>query len=85
MVRNETSQVNVKCPQKLLERIDDDIEESGEFRNRSEWIISAIRSYDDYRTKLKAERKIAESEAAKKQAANLGSVSCRTSTESNAN
>ena len=79
MVRNETSQVNVKCPQRLLERIDGDIEESGEFRNRSEWIIAAIRYYDDYRTKLKAERKIAESESAERQAAELGSAGRGTS------
>lgn len=61
-VRNETSQINVKFPQKLIDRIDSDIQSTGEFRNRSEWIIAAARYYDDYRTKIKADRKIAESE-----------------------
>lgn len=80
MVRNETSQVNVKFPEKLIERIDNDIKNTGEFRNRSEWIIAAARYYDDYRTKLMAERRLAESLNQNQNESELGSVDQRAST-----
>lgn len=50
-------QFNFKCPETLIDLIDADIEETGEFRNRSEWVLTAVRFYMDYRTKLIAERK----------------------------
>lgn len=54
-----TDQVNVKYPVGLLELIDKDIEESGEFRNRSEWIVSAARHYLEFRSGKKVlEKKV---------------------------
>lgn len=48
---------SMKIPKGLLEWIDADVEINEEYRNRSEWIIAAIRHYQDYRIKLLAERK----------------------------
>jgi len=53
MPKKVTEQVNVKYPTGLLNKIDSDIAESGEFRNRSEWIIAAARFYLDHREKMK--------------------------------
>ncbi|MDY0237008.1 MAG: hypothetical protein RBR71_13365 [Gudongella sp.] len=52
-----TSQINFKCPEGLIKIIDQDVEESEEFRNRSEWIIAAARFYTDHRTMIKSERR----------------------------
>lgn len=57
MSKPTTMQFNFKVPDTLLQLIDDDIENSGEFRNRSEWALMAIRYFLDYRTKIIAERK----------------------------
>ena len=48
---------SIKIPSGLLNVIDDDIEQNKEFRNRSEWIITAIRQFLDYRTKIIADRR----------------------------
>ena len=77
--------VSIRVPEGLLERVEKDVEENGDHASRADWIIAAMREYEKQRAKLIAERKIAESETAERQAADLGSVSCRTSTESNAN
>ena len=55
-------QFNFKCPESIVELIDKDIEATGEFRNRSEWVLAAVRYYIDYRTKILAERKAAYSD-----------------------
>ena len=52
-------QFNFRCPEALVELIDKDNELTGEFRNRSEWVLQAIRQFLDYRTKIIAERQAA--------------------------
>lgn len=49
MKDRNTDQVNFKCPVGLLQLIEEDVDRSGEFRNRSEWIIAALRFYYDHR------------------------------------
>ncbi len=51
MKEYKTDQVNVKYPIGLLKKIDEDVEKSQEFRNRSEWIIAAARYYLEQRKK----------------------------------
>lgn len=51
MKEYRTDQVNVKYPIGLLKKIDEDVEKSQEFRNRSEWIIAAARYYLEQRKK----------------------------------
>lgn len=77
MVERNVVPTSIKIPAGLLERIDKDIESNDDFRNRSEWIIAAIRSYEDYRTELIAKRKAADAEASRTSiATGAGSDSC---------
>lgn len=62
MKERDVTNTSVKIPTGLLQRIDDDIANTGDFRNRSEWIIAAIRSYEEQRATLIANRKIAQKE-----------------------
>lgn len=62
MKERDVTNTSVKIPTGLLQRIDDDIASTNDFRNRSEWIIAAIRSYEEQRTTLLANRKIAQKE-----------------------
>lgn len=55
-------QMNVKVPMRLIELIDLDLETEGDFRNRSEWVLAAIRAYIDARTEIIEKRKRAYSE-----------------------
>ena len=50
-------QMNVKVPMRLIELIDLDLESEGDFRNRSEWVLAAIRAYIDTRTDIIQKRK----------------------------
>ena len=50
-------QMNVKVPIRLIELIDLDLESEGDFRNRSEWVLAAIRDYLDKRTEIIEKRK----------------------------
>lgn len=50
---------SIKIPPGLLNLIDTDLETNQDFRNRSEWIVAAIRQYLDYRTEIIAKRKTA--------------------------
>ena len=59
MKERSVIQFNFKCPEALAELIDQDIEHTGEYRNRSEWVLAAVRQFIDYRTKIIAERKAA--------------------------
>ena len=61
MEKQKVVQVNIKCPIRLIELIDQDNLDNAEYRNRSEWILAAIRHFEEHRTKLLAERKAAES------------------------
>ena len=64
-MRREIVQFNVKIPKALIDLIDKDIEATGEYRNRSEWAIAAIRYFQEYRQKLLSERKLAYEEGKK--------------------
>ena len=57
MSDQETINFNFRCPRKIAELIEQDCKMNGEFRNRSEWTMEAIRYFLDYRTKIIAERK----------------------------
>lgn len=60
--RDRSTVVSLRIPDGLLEKIEKDIEENGDFTSRADYILSALRFYEDYRTKLLAERKRAYSE-----------------------
>ena len=53
---------SIKIPPGLIKMIDDDIKQNNDFRNRSEWIISAIRFYESERIRIIKERKLLEIE-----------------------
>jgi len=55
--RNAPVLTGVKIPEGLIEFMKKDIEESKEFRNQSEYLVAALRFYEDHRTQIKAERK----------------------------
>ena len=76
-------QFNFRCPEAIVELIDRDNELTGEFRNRSEWVLQAIRQFLDYRTKIIAERQAAFSKE-KEDEKQLGNRSVSTSTANDA-
>ena len=51
-----TDQINFKCPSGLMRLIEKDIDETDEFRNRSEWIVAALRYYLEMRENQKEKR-----------------------------
>ena len=55
--RDRSSNTTVRIPDGLLKRIEEDVENSGEFASRADWIIAAIRHYIDYREELMSKRK----------------------------
>lgn len=57
--KDRSTVVSIRIPDGLLERIEKDIEENGDFTSRADYILSALRQYEDYRTKIIAERKAA--------------------------
>ena len=59
MKQRNLEPTSIKIPTGLLEMIDNDIEMNQDFRNRSEWIIAAIRAFEKERIKLIIERKAA--------------------------
>lgn len=63
MKERSVIQFNFKCPNAIAELIDQDIDLTGEYRNRSEWVLAAVRQFLDYRTKILAERKQAYSKS----------------------
>ena len=77
-------QFNFRCPSAIVELIDKDNELTGEFRNRSEWVLQAIRQFLDYRTRIIAERQEAFSKEKEDDASKLGSVGICASAENNA-
>lgn len=80
MKERDVTNTSIKIPTGLLERIDRDIAQYGDFRNRSEWIIAAIREYEKQRAALIAQRKMMDSVTQKQNESELGSVDIRTST-----
>lgn len=57
--------------------MDADIEKNQDFRNRSEWIIAAIRFYETERLRIIAERKAAFSDSQECDFAPSGSLQLR--------
>lgn len=49
------NQINFKCPAGLIEFMDCDIEVYGDHRNRSEYIVAALREYETKRVELKSQ------------------------------
>ena len=56
-MKREPVQVNFRCAADFIDLIEQDIESTGEFKNRTEWIMQAMRMFLDYRTKIILERK----------------------------
>jgi metal-responsive CopG/Arc/MetJ family transcriptional regulator len=59
-VTEDSEQLSIKIPKGLIRFMDIDIAENKDLRNRSEYIIAAIRAYEEYRVKFLAEKKMAE-------------------------
>ena len=57
--KDRTVPTSIKIPEGLLSRIDMDVESSGDFTSRTDYIVSALRFYEEHRTKVLAERKTA--------------------------
>lgn len=77
--------ISLRVPDGLLERIERDVENNGDHASRADWIVAAIREYEQQRTRIIAERKIADEKILEHQAAELGSAGRGASAESNAN
>ena len=60
--KDRSSVVSIRIPDGLLSKIEKDIEENGDFTSRADYILSALRHYEEYRTNLIAARKNAYSE-----------------------
>ena len=43
--KNRTVPTSVKIPPSILDFIDKDVETSGDFANRTDWIVAALREY----------------------------------------
>ena len=41
----KTRVISMKCPIGIIETMDKDVEESGDFMNRSDWMVSAFREF----------------------------------------
>jgi len=54
MVRNKLDPISIKIPAGLVDLMDKDIEESQEFRNRSEYLVAALRDFIKERQKTQA-------------------------------
>ena len=54
--KDRSSIVSVRIPDGLLNLIEKDVEESGEYCSRADWILASIRSYLETREKQKASR-----------------------------
>ena len=60
--KERTGMISLRVPEGLLKRIENDVETNGDHASRADWIIAAIREYEQQRTKLMAQRKIASSD-----------------------
>jgi Arc/MetJ-type ribon-helix-helix transcriptional regulator len=54
MKERGTEQVCVKIPTGLIDLIEQDIDDTFEFRNRSEYIVAAVRYYAEHRKSIKS-------------------------------
>ena len=48
--KNRTVPTSVKIPPSILDFIDKDVETSGDFANRTDWIVAALREYQSKRS-----------------------------------
>ena len=53
-----TAPTSVKIPPSLLDFIDKDVENSGDFANRTDWIVTAIRKYSYDRSEYLSRKKL---------------------------
>ena len=51
--------VSIRIPEGLERRIEADVEQNGDHASRADWIIAAIRAYEEQRAELLSKRKIA--------------------------
>jgi hypothetical protein len=56
---NQTTAVNIRIPNGLLKILDEDITLNEEFASRTDYIVCAIKFFEEHRTKLLSERAIA--------------------------
>ena len=54
--KSQTIFVGLRIPEGLLKKIDEDIEKSAEFASRSDYLITAIRFYQEERRKIQEEK-----------------------------
>ncbi|MDO5853588.1 MAG: ribbon-helix-helix domain-containing protein [Thermoplasmata archaeon] len=57
--RDRSTIVSIRIPDGLLEKIEADVEGSGDFTSRADYILAAIRHFEEYRIRILAERKAA--------------------------
>ena len=50
--KERTTATSVKIPEGILSKIDRDVEQTKDFASRTDWIMSAIRYYLDYRKSI---------------------------------
>ena len=60
MADDEKDHINIRVPIGLILFMEKDIEENQEHRNKSEYIIAAMRFYEEHRTELLRKRNITE-------------------------
>ena len=51
--------VSIRIPEGLAHRIEMDVEQNGDHASRADWIIAAIRAYEEHRTELLSKRRMA--------------------------
>lgn len=55
--KNRTVPTSVKIPPSILDFIDKDVETSGDFANRTDWIVAALREYQSKRSDFLSKKK----------------------------
>jgi len=53
-----TAPTSVKIPPSILDFIDKDVENSGDFANRTDWIVAALREYQSKRSDFLSKKKL---------------------------
>ena len=56
--KNRTVPTSVKIPPSILDFIDKDVETSGDFANRTDWIVAALREYQSKRSDFLSKKKL---------------------------
>jgi len=53
---DRTKSTSIKIPEGLLSRIEEDVSISGDFSSRNDYIVTALREFEERRSKILAER-----------------------------